>query len=208
MPIAVYSSRRSFSGRSLKGAHTFHIIYHINFMNLNSETNCFWITGLSSAGKTTLSKILSDKLRSEGKPVIFLDGDELRDVFSNKDYHREARLETALRYSRICSLIVKQQINVVIGVIGLFNEVQHWNRQNISGYIEVFIDVPIEELRRRDPKNLYEKAMEGKIKNVYGVDLEAEYPKNPDIHLLWSPRKNVENMMDELLRGIIKKKDN
>ena len=175
-------------------------------MNLNSETNCFWITGLSSAGKTTLSKILSDKLRSEGKPVIFLDGDELRDVFSNKDYHREARLETALRYSRICSLIVKQQINVVIGVIGLFNEVQHWNRQNISGYIEVFIDVPIEELRRRDPKNLYEKAMEGKIKNVYGIDLEAEYPKNPDIHLLWSPGENIENMMDELLRGIIKKR--
>ena len=175
-------------------------------MNINSETNCFWITGLSSAGKTTLSKMLSDKLRSEGNSVIFLDGDELRDVFSNKEYSREARLETALRYSRICSLIVKQQINVVIGVIGLFYEVQHWNRQNIPGYIEVFIDVPIEELRRRDPKNLYKKAMEGKIKNVYGVDLKAEFPKNPDIHLLWSPGKNVENMMDELLRVIIKKK--
>ena len=64
----------------------------------------------------------------------------------------------------------------------------------------------MEELIKRDPKNLYEKAMEGKIKNVYGVDLKAEYPKNPDIHLLWSPEKNVENMMDELLRGIIKEK--
>ena len=175
-------------------------------MDLNMDTNCFWITGLSSAGKTTLSKMLSAKLRSEGNPVIFLDGDELRDVFSNKDYHREARLQTALKYSRLCSLIVKQKINVVIGVIGLFNEVHQWNRQNIPGYIEIFIDVPMEELIKRDPKNLYEKAMEGKIKNVYGVDLKAEYPKNPDIHLLWSPGKNVENMMDELLRGIIKEK--
>ena len=175
-------------------------------MNLNSETNCFWITGLSSAGKTTLSKFLADKLRSEGKPVILLDGEDLRDVFSNKEYNREVRLETALRYSRICSLIVKQQINVVIGVIGLFYEVHHWNRQNIPGYIEVFIYVPIEELIRRDPKKLYAKAMEGEIKNVYGVDLKAEYPKNPDIHLLWSPGKNVENMMGELLREIIKKK--
>ena len=52
----------------------------------------------------------------------------------------------------------------------------------------------------------YEKAMEGKLNNVYGVDLKAEYPKNPDVCLLWSPGKNVENMMDELLRGIIKKK--
>jgi adenylylsulfate kinase len=95
---------------------------------------------------------------------------------------------------------------VVIGVIGLFYEVHHWNRQNISGYIEVFIDVPIEELRRRDPKNLYEKAMEGKIKNIYGVDLKAEYPKNPDVHLLWSPGKSVENTMDDLLNKIFKKK--
>ena len=102
-------------------------------MDLNTDTNCFWITGLSSAGKTTLSKLLADKLRSEGKPVIFLDGEDLRDVFSNKEYNREVRLETALRYSRICSLIVKQQINVVIGVIGLFYEVHHWNHQNTSG---------------------------------------------------------------------------
>ena len=175
-------------------------------MDLNTDTNCFWITGLSSAGKTTLSKILSDKLRSEGNSVIFLDGDELRDVFSNKDYNREARLETALRYSRICSLIVKQQINVVIGVIGLFYEVHHWNRQNISGYIEVFIDVPIEELRRRDQKQIYKNAMAGQIKNVYGVDLYAEYPKNPDVHLLRSPGKSVENTLDDLLNKIFKKK--
>ena len=173
------------------------------------KTNCFWITGLSSAGKTTLSRMLVENLRSKGRTVILLDGDELRKIFSNKSYSREDRLETTLKYSRLCTFIVNQKINVVIGVIGLFNEVHQWNRQNIPGYIEIFIDVSMEELIKRDPKNLYEKAMEGKIKNVYGVDLKAEYPKNPDIHLLWSPGKNVENMMDELLRGIIKgKKDN
>ena len=150
--------------------------------------------------------MLVDNLRSKGKTVILLDGDELREILSNKGYSRDERLQTALKYSRLCSLIVKQKVNVVIGVIGLFNDVHQWNRQNIPGYIEIFIDVSMEELIKRDPKNLYEKAMEGKIKNVYGVDLKAEYPKNPDIHLLWSPGKNVENMMDELLRRIIKKK--
>ena len=170
------------------------------------ETNCFWITGLAAAGKSTMSNILTRYLRSNGKNVILLDGDELREVLSKQVSNQENRLKTALIYSRICSLIVKQQINVVIGVIGLFNEVHQWNRQNIPGYIEIFIDVSMEELIKRDPKNLYEKAMEGKIKNVYGVDLKAEYPKNPDIHLLWSPGKNVENMMDELLRGVIKEK--
>ena len=204
MPIAVYPSRRSLSERSLKGTHIFHINYHLNFMDLNMDTNCFWITGLSSAGKTTLSKMLSDKLRSEGKPVIFLDGDELRDVFSNKGYSRDERLQTALKYSRLCSLIVKQKINVVIGVIGLFNEVYQCNRQNIPGYIEIFVDVPMEELIKRDPKNLYEKAMAGQIKNVYGIDLRVEYPKNPDVHLVWSPGKSIENMMEDLLNKISK----
>ena len=166
-------------------------------------TNCYWITGLSSAGKTTLSHRLVNYLRSKGKITILLDGDELRDALSDKDYNREARLEAALRYSRICSLIVKQQINVVIGVIGLFNEVHQWNRQNIPGYIEVFIDVPMEELIRRDQKKLYKNAIAGQRKNVYGVDLRAEYPNNPDVHLLWSPGKNIENMMDDLLNRLL-----
>jgi len=161
--------------------------------------NCFWITGLSAAGKSTVSNLLTNYLRSKGKTVILLDGDELQKVLSIKGFNRENRLETALKYSRFCSLIVKQQINVVIGVIGLFNEVHQWNRQNIPGYIEIFIDVPMEELRRRDPKKIYERALDGKIKNVYGVDLQADYPKNPDVHLIWSPENNVESMMDELL---------
>jgi len=173
-------------------------------MDLNTETNCFWITGLSSAGKTTLSKMLVENLRSKGRTVILLDGDELRKIFSNKSYSREDRFETTLKYSRLCNFIVNQKINVVIGVIGLFNEVHQWNRQNIPGYIEVFVDVPMEELKKRDPKNLYKKAVKGQIKNVYGIDLAAEFPKNPDVHLFWSPGQNVENTMDDLLNKIFK----
>ena len=116
-------------------------------------TNCYWITGLSAAGKTTLSEMLTTYLRSRGKNVILLDGDELRNILSKQVSTQENRLETALIYSRICSLIVKQNINVVISVIGLFNEVHQWNRHNIPGYVEIFIDVPMEELRRRDQKN-------------------------------------------------------
>lgn len=171
-------------------------------MDLNMDTNCFWITGLSSAGKSTLSQLLVENLRLKGKTVMHLDGDDLRDIFSNKSYSREDRLEITYKYSRLCAFIVNQKINVVIGVIGLFEEVHQWNRNNIPGYIEVFVDVPIEELKKRDRKNLYKKALKGQIKNVYGVDLNPEFPKNPDIHLLWSPGKSVENTMDELLKNI------
>ena len=174
-------------------------------MELNTSTNCFWITGLSSAGKSTLSEMLVKKLQTEGKPVLLLDGDELREIFSNKDYSRVDRFETALKYSKICSLIVNQKINVVIAVIGLFNKVHKWNRQNIPGYIEIFIDVPMEELRRRDQKQIYKKAMAGQIKNVYGIDLNAEYPKNPDVLLQWSPGQSVESTKNELFKKIFKK---
>ena len=175
-------------------------------MDLNTDTNCFWITGLSAAGKTTLSQMLVEHLRSKGKTVILLDGDELREIFSNKSFSREDRLEIALKYSRLCTILVNQKFNVVIGVIGLFNEVHQWNRQNITGYIEVFIDVPMEELEKRDTKDLYTQAEKGQINNVYGVDLHAEYPKNPDVHLLWSSGTSVEHSFDDLLNKIFKKK--
>jgi len=90
-------------------------------MDLNTNTNCFWITGLSAAGKTTLSQMLVEHLRSKGKTVILLDGDELREIFTNKSYSREDRLEITLKYSRLCILLVNQKFKVVIGVIGLFN---------------------------------------------------------------------------------------
>ena len=116
--------------------------------------NCYWITGLSAAGKSTISNLLTNYLRSRGESVILLDGDELQEVLLVKNFDRKDRLETALKYSRFCSLIVKQKITVVIAVIGLLKEVHQWNRQNIPGYVEVFIDVPMKELRKRDPKKI------------------------------------------------------
>ena len=165
-------------------------------------SKCYWVTGLSSAGKTTISKLLVDNLRSRGENVILLDGDELREVLSNNIYTPKDRLKTALKYSKLCSIIVKQNVNIVISVIGLFKEVHQWNRKYIPGYIEIFIDVPMEELLKRDPKKIYEKALKGELKNVYGVDLKADYPKNPDIHLVWTKNKSIKNMIDDLLNQI------
>jgi len=165
-------------------------------------SKCYWVTGLSSAGKTTISKLLVDNLRSRGEKVILLDGDELREIFSNNIYTPEDRLKTALKYSKLCSIIVKQNVNIVISVIGLFKEVHQWNRRYIPGYIEIFIDVPMEELLKRDPKKIYDKALKGELKNVYGVDLKADFPKHPDIHLVWTQNKSIKNMIDDLLNQI------
>ena len=163
---------------------------------------CFWITGLSATGKTTLSTLLVEHMRLSGKKVILLDGDELRQVLSENAYTREERIALGMRYSRLCRLLSSQGVDVVIAVIGLFKELHEWNRENIPNYVEVFIDTPMVELRRRDPKDLYKNVDSGRIQNVAGIDLEVDFPYKPDIYLKWSDGKSIDSMFEELLNNI------
>ena len=167
------------------------------------KSKCYWITGLSATGKTTLSNLLVEYIRSAGKQVIKLDGDELRKVLADKSYTREERVALAMRYSRLCQLLSNQGFDVVIAVIGLFKEIHIWNRENISNYIEIFIDTPLDELKRRDPKGLYKMCGSGKIKNVAGMDLRIDFPVNPNIHIKWSDKKTIDSMFNELLEKYV-----
>ena len=127
--------------------------------------------------------------------VIHLDGDELRTVFASFAYTKKERLELGFKYSRLCKLLTDQGCDVVIGVIGLFKELHSWNRQNIANYIEIFIDTPLAELKKRDSKGIYS----GTNMNVAGVDLEVDLPALPDIKLIWEPGKTSKVMQVELL---------
>ena len=163
---------------------------------------CYWVTGLSATGKTTLSSLLVTHLRGQGKTVIHLDGDELRQVLADEIYTREERVALAMRYARLCKLLSEQGVDVVIAVIGLFKEVHKWNRENITNYIEIFIDTPLSELKKRDPKNIYRDFELGVINNVAGIDLKIDVPSNPDIHLKWSEKSTIDSMFNELVNSI------
>ena len=163
---------------------------------------CYWVTGLSATGKTTLSSLLVAHLRDQGKTVIHLDGDELRQVLADEVYAREDRIALAMRYARLCKLLSEQGLDVVIAVIGLFKEVHKWNRENITNYIEIFIDTPLSELKKRDPKKIYRDFELGLINNVAGIDLKIDIPSNPDIHLKWSEKNTIDSMFDELVKSI------
>ena len=102
---------------------------------------CYWITGLSATGKTTISTLLVNHLRSTGKQIIHLDGDELRQVLAKKAYTRDDRISIGMSYGRLCQLINSQGVDVVIAVIGLYKEIHNWNRYNIPDYTEIYIDI-------------------------------------------------------------------
>jgi len=154
-------------------------------MRIKKSGYCYWITGLSAAGKTTIANSLASLIRQEGQSVIILDGDVLRSVFGFSGYSRDERLLTGFKYSKLAQMLVDQGSIVIVSVIGLFKEIHAWNHQNIENYVEVFLDVPMKELRRRDPKGLYLSYDQGKVTNVAGVDMQVDFPENPHYHFKW-----------------------
>ena len=170
-----------------------------------SPSRVIWITGLSGAGKSTVAQQVVHRLRAQGKSAIFLDGDELREVFgatshNEKNHGREGRINLALHYSRLCGVLASQGFTVVIATISLFREVHDWNRRNLPGYFEVYLKVPLEELRRRDPKGIYRKHQAGELKHVAGLDLDVDEPSMPDYKLEFTNNQNAEEISENILK--------
>ncbi len=153
----------------------------------------YWITGLSGAGKTTLCRELVAYLRQQGRPVVMLDGDELREAMGSTNAHtRQERLQLAMRYAHLCRMLAVQGVDVAIATISLFREVHEWNRANMQGYMEIYLQVPLDELRRRDPKQIYARAERGELKDVAGLDFAVDEPQAPDVRIDWAFGLTVE----------------
>jgi adenylylsulfate kinase-like enzyme/phosphohistidine swiveling domain-containing protein len=149
-----------------------------------STGRVYWITGLSGAGKTTVGRELWRRLRAAGHSVIMLDGDVTREVIAEDLGHSTShRRSSAMRNARLCRLLTNQGTDVVCTTISLFHEVQRWNRENIPGYCEIYLQVPMDELQRRDSKGIYAASSRGDLRDVVGLDVPAELPEAPDLTL-------------------------
>jgi adenylylsulfate kinase len=169
-----------------------------------------WITGLSGAGKSTLAVELTQKLRALGDAVVMLDGDELRQVFgavatNTQNHGREARLALAMQYAQLCRVIASQGLTVVIATISLFKQVHEWNRINLPGYFEVYLKVPLEELRRRDPKGIYRRYDIGDLADVAGLDLSVDEPAAADWVVEYAPDQSVQTLANNLI-GVLERR--
>lgn len=145
----------------------------------------YWITGLSGAGKTTIGTLLYENIRRDKPNVFRLDGDVGRWAYNDKvGYSREERLDGAYRNARVCKMIADQGIDVVCCTISMYDEVRTWNREHMENYKEIYLEVPLEVLIKRDQKGLYTSVQKGSMKDVVGMDLQLEFPKTPDVRIV------------------------
>ena len=141
-----------------------------------------WLIGMSGAGKTTIGRELYRQIKQDHPNTVFIDGDDVRYMMGADLGHGiEDRRRNAARISHICEFLDRQQIHVVAAVLSIFHEWQDWNRQHLSHYYEVYLDVSLDTLRARDPKGLYQKAAAGDLPNFVGVDIPFPPPKSPDL---------------------------
>jgi adenylyl-sulfate kinase len=156
-----------------------------------------WITGLSGSGKTTIGKEVYKRLKAEQPNTILLDGDTFREILgSDLGHNREDRFNNAMRIARMCKFLINQNINVICSTMSLFKEIHQYNRENIQNYFEIYLEVDLAEIIRRDQKGIYSNA----LKNVVGIDLPFDKPENPELIINNTEQDNLDKKAELILK--------
>jgi len=144
-----------------------------------------WFTGLSGAGKTTISKIVEEELRKRGSRVEVLDGDVVRENLSKGlGFSKEDRDTNIRRIAFVADLLSRNGVPVITAAISPYREIRDEARELMGDrFIEVFVKASVEVCAERDVKGLYEKAFKGEIKEFTGVSDPYEPPLNPELIL-------------------------
>ena len=141
-----------------------------------------WFTGLSGAGKSTISGIIEKRLREAGAKVEVLDGDVVRENLSKGlGFSKEDRDENIRRIGFVCELLSRNGVIAMVAAISPYRAVREQIRQRIQNFVEVYVECPLEVVASRDVKGLYKKAIAGEIPQFTGVSDPYEPPLSPEV---------------------------
>ena len=180
-----------------------------NYFNKFGNVGSVWIMGLSSSGKTTLAQLLEKKLWENGYPSLLVDGDQIRHIFQERlGYDTESRKKQTRRVLRIVQWISSNGIIPVTAMIHPFEDDRIMCRKVLNNYFEVFLKCNLDVCIKRDTKGVYKPTLEGKAKNVVGLDIPYEKPQHPEIVLesdKFSPEQLLEKLWDNFNKNILLK---
>jgi bifunctional enzyme CysN/CysC len=159
-----------------------------------------WLTGLSGSGKSTIATAVEHTLVSSGRPAYMLDGDNLRHgLNANLGFSAEDRAENVRRVGEVAKLLADSGAVAVVSLVSPYaadrDRVRAAHVEAGLPFYEVFVDTPLEECERRDPKGLYAKARAGEITDLTGVGSPYEAPERPEL----KPDAELETAVREVL---------
>ena len=163
-----------------------------------------WMTGLPSSGKSTLAAAVEWRLVSEGQPAYRLDGDNLRHGLNGDlGFSRDARAENVRRTAHVARLMADSGAVVIVSLVSPYTVDRELARsvhaEDGLDFLEVYVNTPVVECERRDPKGLYGAARRGEIKGFTGVDDPYEPPDAPDLECRPS---GVEEQVEQIIEAL------
>ncbi|MFD5315479.1 adenylyl-sulfate kinase [Streptomyces sp. NPDC127098] len=155
-------------------------------MSVSGQGATIWLTGLPSAGKTTIARALGERLTAEGHRVEVLDGDEIREFLSaGLGFSREDRHTNVTRIGFVAELLASHGVKVLVPVIAPYADsreaVRKHHQVSGTGYLEVHVATPVDVCSERDVKGLYARQAAGELTGLTGVDDPYEVPAAPDL---------------------------
>jgi adenylylsulfate kinase len=149
---------------------------------LNRKGVTVWLTGLPSAGKTTLSHALASELMQEGVDCEVLDGDVVRtSLCRGLGFSKEDRDENIRRIGFVASLLQRHGVVAIVSAISPYRAIRNELRQKLVDFVEVYVNAPLAVCEQRDVKGLYGKARRGELTGMTGLDAPYEAPEHPDV---------------------------
>jgi adenylyl-sulfate kinase len=154
-----------------------------------------WFTGLSSAGKSTLSREVYEQLVSKGHRVELLDGDEVRKHLSHGlGFSKEDRTENVRRIGFVAELLTRHGVITLVSAISPYRDVREEIRERVANFLEVYVNAPLSVCEERDVKGLYRRARSGSLPRFTGVDDPYEEPLSPEVEC----RTDLETVVDSV----------
>ncbi|AFZ47260.1 adenylylsulfate kinase [Cyanobacterium stanieri PCC 7202] len=161
-----------------------------------------WFTGLSGAGKTTISQVVAQKLKDAGYKLEVLDGDIVRtNLTKGLGFSKEDRDENIRRIGFVSNLLTRNGVIVIVSAISPYREIRDEVRGKIGNFVEVFVNAPLATCEERDVKGLYKKARSGEIKMFTGISDPYEPPLNPEIECR-TDLEELDESVNKVLQGL------